>query len=130
MLYNKTEKNIIKALFQIALEAGKLYDCPRLQIEADWEEHLLMYRYGFRTQFYDNPKTAEEICKIIENEEKNALSINLNKLGSVDMFLNKEDVCDKQKNNRILYVKCKYTINRQQQLHYKRQKIINSPINH
>ena len=123
------EKNIIKALFQIALEAGKLYDCPRLQIEADWEEHLLMYRYGFRTQFYDNPKTAEEICEIILNEEKNASTINLNKLGSVDMFLERANIHDKQKNNRVLYVKCKYTINRQQLLHHKRQKMINTQNN-
>ena len=81
-------------LFQIALEAGSHKGAPRLQIEADWDEHSLVYDYGFRTQSYNFPRSAEEIALLIEKEaaklKRRKGSLNLNKLGSVAMSIEKE----------------------------------------
>lgn len=96
---------VLRTLFQIALEAGQYHDCPRLQIEADWDEHLSFYAYGFRTQDFDQPKTAAEINDILDKENflnrENSRILrrrgpsNLNKLGSVDMILTRERALEK-----------------------------------
>lgn len=85
---------LLRVLFQIALEAGSHKGAPRLQIEADWDEHSLVYDYGFRTQSYNFPRSAEEIALLIEKEaaklKRRKGSLNLNKLGSVAMSIEKE----------------------------------------
>ncbi len=115
------ETEIVNILFQIALEAGRYYDCPRLQIEADWDEHSAMYEYGFRTQPFDCPKKADEICKIIETEAQQKSSINLNKLGSIEMFLDKKNVNDQIRKQRVLYSKCRIDCNKRRGLHKNRR---------
>ena len=96
---------VLYALFQIALEAGQYHDCPRLQLEADWDEHVPFFAYGFRTQDFDAPKSGEEIAAILEKENfltkensrilRHRTAGNLNKLGSVDMVLTKERALEK-----------------------------------
>lgn len=107
---------LLAALFRIALEAGRGKECPLLQIEADWDEHLSVFRYGFRTQSCPTPKTAEEITRIIENEgakhKRQKGALNFNKLGSVVMSMEKEDAVAKGRtvnrvlNHRSLWSRC------------------------
>lgn len=114
------DNDIVQRLFQIALEAGRFYDCPRLQIEADWDEHLSMYDYGFRTQPFNSPKNANEICNIIEEEAQQKASVNLNKLGSIEMYLNKENA-ERHHHSRVLYQKCRVNRSKQRSLHKRRR---------
>lgn len=114
------DNDIVRALFQIALEAGRHYDCPRLQIEADWDEHLSMYDYGFRTQPFNSPKKAEEICRIIEEEALQKNSINLNKLGSIEMYMERS-TAEKYIHQRVLYQRCRVNRSKQYSLHKKRR---------
>lgn len=98
-------ETVLHTLFQIAIEAGQYHDCPRLQIEADWDEHLPVFDYGFRTQDFAAPKTADEINEILDKEnflnKENSRILrrrgpsNLNKLGSVDMILTRERALEK-----------------------------------
>ncbi len=98
-------EEILNILFQIALEAGKYNKCPRLQIEADWDEYLSVFDYGFKCQDFNHPKTAQQITKIIKQDTKsfaeNSTPINLNKFGSVELFLSKEKV--QQKRDKLPY---------------------------
>ena len=87
----KEEEHISNMLVQIALEAGKYKNCAKLQIEADWDEHLSVYKMGFRTQNIVFEKSCDEIKNIIDEEEKNPKTSNLNKIGSIDMVLTKEN---------------------------------------
>lgn len=98
-------QTVLETLFQIALEVGKRQNCPRLQIEADWDEHLPVYEYGFRTQDFTTPKTAAEISRLLERENflnrktsrilSHRTSLNLNKLGSVDMIMTRDRALQK-----------------------------------
>ena len=85
---------ILKILFKCALEAGAYHGCPLLQIEADWDEHAAVYRYGFRTQNCMTERSSTEIAALIEKEaaklKRNKGSLNFNKLGSVEMIMDKE----------------------------------------
>lgn len=87
----KDEENILNMLVQIALEAGKYKNCANLQIEADWDEHLSAYKMGFRTQNITFKKTYDEIKSIISEEEQNPRTANLNKIGSINMVLTRDD---------------------------------------
>lgn len=82
---------LIHSLVQIALEAGKYRNCAKLQIEADWDEHIDVYNCGFRTQDIKLVKDYAQIKSIIAEEEKNPKTSNLNKIGSIDMVLSRED---------------------------------------
>ena len=85
------EEEILGMLIQIALESGKYKNCAKLQLEADWDEHTFVYKQGFRTKNIEYQKTCDEIIEIIKGEEKNPKTSNLNKIGSIDMVLTKED---------------------------------------
>lgn len=83
-------EEILKKLFQIAIESGDKKGCPRLQIEADWDEHPLAYEYGFKTQD-KKAVPAAEIEKLYLAEKKlsetKGRHINTQQLGSVEMTL-------------------------------------------
>ncbi|MEI8128464.1 MAG: hypothetical protein WCG95_02500, partial [bacterium] len=84
---------ILKKLFQIAIEAGEQKGCPRLQVEADWDEHPTAFEYGFRTQDKKAMSAAEVTKKYItelaqSKAEKRA--INTHQFGSVPMILDLE----------------------------------------
>lgn len=85
------EELILNMLVQIALEVGKSKNCEQLQIEADWSERLPMYKIGFRTQDVVFKKSVEEINEIINKEAKNPQTANLNKIGSINMVLTREN---------------------------------------
>lgn len=80
---------MLYVLLQIALEVGKIKNCPRLQIYANKENALSLYKYGFMTQDITSVKSSEQL-EILLNEAEKETAANINSFGMIEMELDKK----------------------------------------